>query len=675
MTFVSITVSTLLLAGNMAQAATYDVAADFSPTNNPTAGGAWQYGWSSVPTDKNAFSLYTDNGTGSPWPVDLWRITDHVHSPSVAHNGTGNIIDDPPGIVWQPGQLSLHPGYSGEYSIVRWTAPNTASIDISGVFTGIDWGGHTTTDVHIYHNGASILDGLVNGYLDTSPFSLSVSVLSGDVIDFAVGYGGNFNYSHDSTALAATIETFIPYDWVCPSTDYSGDCRVDFEDYAILASGWLTTYDANDLALLADEWLDGPPFVTIWDTSLASGTTVTLALAGTVDATIHWGDGTMTYVNTPGPHVHDYGVDGIYTVSVLGNVTAYNSWNNGGADSEREKLISINNWGQVGFTSMNSAFDSCTNFVLVPSSSSGLEAVTDMAWMFDGASAFNWDIGGWDTSGVTNMRSMFSSASSFNQDIGDWDTSSVTNMRFMFYSATSFNQDIGSWNTSNVTDMESMFYDVSLFNHDISGWDTSSVTNMSWMFRGANSFNQDISNWNTSGVTDMSRMFLGASAFNQNIGSWDTSGVTDMSLMFYDSTSFNQNIGSWDTSSVTNMGNMFYDATSFNQDIGGWDTSSVTDMSWMFRGTDSFNQDISGWDTSSVTDMSYLFVHSSSFNQNIGSWDTSNVTDMSYMFYDATSFNQDLSGWCVTGIAAEPTSFDDFATSWTLPRPAWGTCP
>src|SRR4030042_7073999 len=105
----------------------------------------------------------------------------------------------------------------------------------------------------------------------------------------------------------------------CPSADLTGDCRVDFKDFAIMASQWLD---------------DEPsPFVTTWHTGLGAGTTVTLALAGTVDAAIDWGDDTITDVNTPGPHVHDYGSDGTYTVSVIGSGTAYNSLDNGGASS------------------------------------------------------------------------------------------------------------------------------------------------------------------------------------------------------------------------------------------------------------------------------------------------------------------------------------------------------
>ncbi len=499
-------------------------------------------------------------------------------------------------------------------------------------------------------------------------------------------------------------------------------------------SGWCVTNISSEpynFDIGASSWtLPRPvwgtcPFVTTWDTNLASGTTVTLALAGDVDATIYWGDGTFTYANRSAPHVHEYGTDGVYTVSVTGSITAYDSLLRGGAYSECDKLVSVDNWGQVGFTSMYRAFSNCSNLVSVPATSDGIEAVTDMSYMFHDASSFNQDIGGWDVSSVTDMYSMFSSASAFNQDISGWDTSSVTDMNGMFYNALAFNQDIsgwdtssvtdmsymfrsawsfnqaiGSWNTTSVTDMSHMFFWASAFNQTIGGWDTSNVTDMSYMFEYASVFNGNIGSWNTSSVTDMSHMFSSADAFNQTIGGWDTSSVTDMDLMFVGADLFNQDIGGWNTSNVTSMRQMFSVARLFNQDIGGWDTSSVTDMYSMFSSASAFNQDIGGWDTSNVTSMSKMFWGAAWFNGNIGGWDTSNVTNMSYMFYAAYDFNQDiggwdtssvtdmsymfrwvelfnqdLSGWCVTNIPSEPTDFDYNAFNWTLARPEWGTCP
>ncbi len=34
----------------------------------------------------------------------------------------------------------------------------------------------------------------------------------------------------------------------CPGADANADCKVNLDDFAIMASEWLTTYDVNDLA-------------------------------------------------------------------------------------------------------------------------------------------------------------------------------------------------------------------------------------------------------------------------------------------------------------------------------------------------------------------------------------------------------------------------------------------
>lgn len=77
----------------------------------------------------------------------------------------------------------------------------------------------------------------------------------------------------------------------CPSMDLTGDFKVNLADLAVLAGGWQNPYDVEDLSEMASEWLEdrSDAFITTWDTRLGAGTTVTLALAGTVDAMIDWG--------------------------------------------------------------------------------------------------------------------------------------------------------------------------------------------------------------------------------------------------------------------------------------------------------------------------------------------------------------------------------------------------
>ena len=202
----------------VAQATTYDVAADFSATTNPN--GAWSYGESSTLT--SALTLYPNSGKFDPPTIniDVWAGENHPYTPNVSHNGTGSVDTSHPTIIWQIGQFSLHPGDNveyDEYSHARWTAPSAGSIDIDAMLTGIDFGSGphlgTTTDVHILHyNGIwnILFDGEVDEcYGDTSSFSTTVSVGMGDIIDFAVGYGSDQNNTCDTTALSATID-FIP---------------------------------------------------------------------------------------------------------------------------------------------------------------------------------------------------------------------------------------------------------------------------------------------------------------------------------------------------------------------------------------------------------------------------------------------------------------------------------
>ena len=109
-------------------------------------------------------------------------------------------------ITFKPDQLVIHPGPGGQYDVVRFTAPGVNTYSISTAFFGVD-SRPTTTDVHVLRNGVSLFDGNINTYNPDSglTFSKTVTLSTGDTIDFAVGIGSNGNFYSDSTGLQARI--------------------------------------------------------------------------------------------------------------------------------------------------------------------------------------------------------------------------------------------------------------------------------------------------------------------------------------------------------------------------------------------------------------------------------------------------------------------------------------
>ena len=350
---------------------------------------------------------------------------------------------------------------------------------------------------------------------------------------------------------------------------------------------------------------------------------------------VDWGDGTSTN-NITYDATHTYAKEGIYTVKIFGKFP-YLSFgrdqeedNNQSTDSQ--KLLSIEQWGDIEWYSMVGTFANCSNLIINASDEPDLSNVTNISWMFEGAKKINQDISDWDVSNITQMEGTFCHAINFNQNISKWDVSNVTNMVWMFEGAKNFNQNISNWDVSNVINMSGMFEEAKKFNQKIANWDISSVTNLSGMFNNATSFNQNIGQWDVSNVTNMDWMFEGAIKFNQSIKNWDVSNVIKMSGMFEKASSFNQNIGNWDVSSVITMEGVFFGATKFNQDLAKWDVSNVVNMSGMFNEATNFNQNISSWDVSNVTNTSWMFEDATNFNQNLEQWDTSNIKTMQDMF-------------------------------------------
>jgi surface protein len=317
---------------------------------------------------------------------------------------------------------------------------------------------------------------------------------------------------------------------------------------------------------------------------------------------------------------------GTYRVDITGSFPRI-YFNNGG---DRRKILTIEQWGNIAWTSMENAFYGASNLQGVAADVPNLASVTSLNSMFFNASAFNQDINNWDVSNITNMNQMFYAATAFNQPLDQWDVSNVTNMTQLFYNAGAFNQPLNSWNVSNVTSMFLMFSGASAFNQPLDQWAVQPAISLNGMFNDT-AFNQDFTTWAwlyDPARTSWSGLLRGADAFTQDISDLVIpSNITNLSHFFALNETFNQDISAWDVSNVTDMNSMFWYALSFNQPINGWDVSNVTNMSYMFQEVAAFNQSLNNWDVSSVTDMNCMFCYST-YNQPLNNWDVSSVTNI-----------------------------------------------
>ncbi|MFK5891420.1 MAG: BspA family leucine-rich repeat surface protein [Flavobacteriaceae bacterium] len=344
----------------------------------------------------------------------------------------------------------------------------------------------------------------------------------------------------------------------------------------LLPASTRATNTVTVLKLPKNVTTDSNAFITTWETT-TNNEDITIPTTGTgYNYNVDWGDGTISTAQT-GDASHTYNAMGTYIVGITGDFPRID-FSNTDADN-RTKIKSIEQWGDIAWTSMSAAFYGCENLTINAADAPNLSNVIDMSYMFFRATGLDGDLSTWNTANVTNMKSMFNGATSFNGNVSTWNVSNVTNMWSMFFDATSFNQDLSTWNVGK-------------------------VTRMRVMFNGATSFNGDVSTWNVSNVTDVGAMFEGATSFNQDLGAWDVSSVTNMSRMFKETTSFNGDVSTWNVSNVTNMQATFEGATSFNQDLGAWDISYVTEMSRMFTDVtlsiSNYDNTLIGWSTLST---------------------------------------------------------------------------
>ena len=451
-------------------------------------------------------------------------------------------------------------------------------------------------------------------------------------------------------------------------------------------------------------------FVTTWQTTM-DDESITIPTNGNgYSYTVDWGDGTTNTTTYESYATHFYSDPGIYTVTISGDFPRI-YFNNGNNGEDKDKILTIEQWGDIEWRNMNRAFKGCSNLTIPATDAPDLSNVTDMYDMFFGASSMNSDIGHWDVSNVENMRGVFLLASSFNQDISSWDVSNVTFMEFMFDKASSFNQDISSWDVSKVTSMKGMFQLSSAFDQNLGAWNIENVTNMALMFdeSGMSTTNYDatLTGWadDNGGTQNIPEsVSLGASglaychaaiargelvdsylwtiAGDENfcpfVTTWQTTSSDESITIPTGDSEYDYQVhwgdGSADAASYTGDATHSYanpgvytisirgdfPRIQFSpgtdrakiQTVEQWGDIQWESMQGAFNGCSNLTSvpEDEAPDLTNVTSLSSMFRNTASFHADLSSWDVSNVETMKEMFFSATSFNGDLSSWDVSNV-------------------------
>jgi hypothetical protein len=186
----------------------------------------WQYGYSET-TSLAPDQFRLDTNFEKVGLIGFWHpFTNNGPGPGyypyVAYNTTHESqFGSQKGWAVRAGQIAMEASNTGQFSLVRFIAPQAGVYTIEAFFEGIHFG-LSTTDVHILRNAESLFDAVIDGYggdehfhavQGSSPkasFKKSIQLRAGDVITFAVGYGLNKTHYSDTTGLSAKITLQSP---------------------------------------------------------------------------------------------------------------------------------------------------------------------------------------------------------------------------------------------------------------------------------------------------------------------------------------------------------------------------------------------------------------------------------------------------------------------------------
>ncbi len=118
-------------------------------------------------------------------------------------------------------------------------------------------------------------------------------------------------------------------------------------------------------------------FITTWN--MPSGAVSIPSQTGTYDCTVDWGDGT-TSNHTTGALTHTYASASVRQIKITGQ---YNGFRLSNTTDIKDRILSVDQWGNVGFASFERALFGASNLVSIPNAPiTGAENVTSFYLCF-----------------------------------------------------------------------------------------------------------------------------------------------------------------------------------------------------------------------------------------------------------------------------------------------------
>ncbi len=183
-----------------------------------------------------------------------------------------------------------------------------------------------------------------------------------------------------------------------------------------------------DLNKNTNEFKKGSDFVTTWE-----GTQITIPTDSnfTYYYNVDWdNDGMVDETGLTRDATHKFESSGSHTIRISGTfpTIAFEK----STQENRNKIIAVNQWGQIKWRSMYHAFYYCENLEILAKDSPYLNAVKSLNGMFWGAGVRSFEASNWDVSQVEDMSSMFFNSKFEKINVDNWNVSNARDMSFMF---------------------------------------------------------------------------------------------------------------------------------------------------------------------------------------------------------------------------------------------------